>query len=147
MSRRCHHYGHVRIRKDAKRPYWQGLYRVRTDDGQVSKWKSEVFGYEDEITKRQAQRWLQAIISREESEILRAPRPVVTVKAFVEDHYVPEFAINRKRGTRRGYLQIIHAPVLPTLGAQEINQVARRDVQLLINRMHAEGRSRHTGYD
>ena len=144
MSRRCHQHGHVRLRKDAKRQYWQGLYRVRTDDGQISKWKSEVLGYKDEITKRQAQRRLQTIISKEESEIVRTPRPVITVKAFVKDHYVPEFVNNRKPGTRRGYLQIINAHVLPNFGPQEINQVTRRDVQLLINRMHAEGRSRHT---
>ncbi|MGB7593134.1 MAG: hypothetical protein WBO19_18025 [Terriglobia bacterium] len=69
MSRRCHQEGHVRLRDDVKRSYWQGLYRVRSQDQTGEKWKSENLGYKDEITKRQAQRRLQTIISRVESEI------------------------------------------------------------------------------
>jgi len=52
-------------------------------------------------------------LSKEESEIVHTPRPVITVKAFVEDGCVPEFVNNWKPGTRRGYLQITNAHVLP----------------------------------
>ena len=144
MSRRCHQDGHVRLRKDVKRPYWQGLYRVRSEDQPEGKWKSDNLGYKDEITKRQAQRRLQTIISRVESEIVRLPRSVMTVNAYVEDHYKPEFVSKRKPSTRLAYLQILKAHIVPTLGAMELNQVTRRDVQLLINRLHSEGRARHT---
>ena len=144
MSRRCHQEGHVRLRDDVKRPYWQGLYRVRSEDQPGGKWKSENLGNKDEITKRQAKRRLQAIISRVESEIVRLPRSVMTVNAYVEDHYKPEFVCKRKPSTRRAYLQILNAHIVPTLGAMELNQVTRRDVQLLINRLHSEGRARHT---
>ena len=68
MSRRCHQNGHVRLRKDVKRPYWQGLYRVRSEDQPEGKWKSENLGYKDEITKRQAQSRFQKIISKMESD-------------------------------------------------------------------------------
>ena len=80
MSRSCHQEGHVRLRDDVKRPYWQGLYRVRSEDQPGGKWKSENLGYKDEITKRQAQRRFQKIISKMESEIIRLPRSVMTVK-------------------------------------------------------------------
>jgi integrase len=68
----------------------------------------------------------------------------MTVNAYVEDHYKPEFVSKRKPSTRLAYLQILNAHIVPTLGAMELNQVARRDVQLLINRLHSEGRARHT---
>ena len=32
MSRRCHQEGHFRHRDDLKCPYWEGLYRVRSED-------------------------------------------------------------------------------------------------------------------
>jgi len=88
MSRRCHQEGHVRLRKDVKRPYWQGLYRVRSVDRPGGKWKSENLGYKDEITKRQAQRRFQKTISKMGSEIVRTLRAVITVKTYVEDHYI-----------------------------------------------------------
>ena len=144
MSRRCHQEGHVRLRDDVKRPYWQGLYRVRSGDQSGAKWKSENLGYKDEITKRQAQRRFQKIISKMESVIVCTPRVVITVKTYVEDHYIPEFVSNRKPSTRRAYLQILKARVLPSLGAMELDQVTRRDIQLLINRLHDQGKSRHT---
>ncbi len=144
MSRRYHQEGHVRLRDDVKRPYWQGLYRVRSEDQPGGKWKSENLGYKDEITKRQAQSRFQKIISKMESEIVRTPRAVMTVKAYIENHYIPEFVNKRKPGTRRGYLQILKAHVLPGFGAMEIDQVTRRDVHLLINRLHDRGKSRHT---
>ena len=144
MSRSCHQEGHVRLRDDVKRPYWQGLYRVRSEDQPGGKWKSENLGYKDEITKRQAQRRFQKIISKMESEIIRLPRSVMTVKTYIEDHYIPEFVNKRKPGTRRGYLQILKAHVLPALGAMELDQVTRRDVQLLINRLHSQSKARHT---
>ena len=144
MSRSCHQEGHVRLRDDVKRPYWQGLYRVRSEDQPGGKWKSENLGYKDEITKRQAQRRFQKIISKMESEIIRLPRSVITVKTYIEDHYIPEFVNRRKPGTRRGYLQILKAHVLPALGAMELDQVTRRDVQLLINRLHSQSKARHT---
>src|ERR1035441_8067974 len=117
MSRRCHQEGHVRLRDDVKRPYWQGLYRIRSEDQPAGKWKSENLGYKDEITKRQAQRRLQAIISRVELEIVRRPRSVMTVKGYVEDHYIPEFVSKRKPSTRLAYLQILKARIVPNLGA------------------------------
>ncbi|MGD0663257.1 MAG: site-specific integrase [Syntrophorhabdales bacterium] len=144
MSRRCHQEGHVRLRDDVKRPYWQGLYRARSEDQPGGKWKSEKLGYEDEITKRQAQRRLQKTISKMESEIVRTPRAVMTVKTYIEDHYIPEFVNKRKPGTRRGYLQILKAHMLPVFGAMELDQVTRRDVQLLINRLHDQRKARHT---
>jgi hypothetical protein len=126
-----------------KRPYWQGLYRVRSEDQPGGKWKSENLGYKDEITKRQAQRRLQTIISRVESEIVRLPRSVMTVNTYVEDHYIPEFVSKRKPSTHLAYLQILKARIVPTLGAMELNNVTRRDVQLLINRLDSDGRARH----
>ncbi len=86
MSRRYHQEGHVRLRDDVKRPYWQGLYRVRSEDQPGGKWKSENLGYKDEITKRQAQSRFQKIISKMESEIVRTPRAVMTVNAYIVNH-------------------------------------------------------------
>jgi hypothetical protein len=104
MSRRCHQEGHVRLRDDVKRSYSQGLYRVRSEAQPGGKWKSENLGYKDEITKQQAQRRLQTIISRMELEIVGLSRPVMTVNADVEDHYIPEFVSKREPSTRMAYL-------------------------------------------
>ena len=117
---------------------------MRSTGQPVRKWKSENLGYKDKITKRQAQRRFQKIVSNMESEIVRTPRAVMTVKTCIEDHYIPEFVNKRKPGARRGYLQILKAHVLPVFGAIELDQVTRRDVQLLINRLHVQGKSRHT---
>jgi hypothetical protein len=67
-----------------------------------------------------------------ESEIIRTLRAVMTVKTYVENHDIPEFVNKRKPRARRGYLQILKAHVLPGFGTAEIEQVTRRDVQLLI---------------
>ena len=144
MSRRCHQEGHVRLRDDVKRPYWQGLYRVRSEAQPEGKWKSENLGYKDEITKRQAQHRFQKIIFNMESEIVHTTRALMTVKTYIEDRYIPEFVNKRKPGTRRGYLQILNAHVLPVFGAMELDQVTRRDVQILVNRLHQQGKARHT---
>jgi hypothetical protein len=79
-----------------------------------------------------------------ESEIVRTPRAVMMVKTYLEDHFIPEFVNKRKPGTRRGYLQILKAHVLYVFGAMELDQVTRRDVQLLINRLQAQSKARHT---
>jgi len=93
---------------------------VRSQDQTGEKWKSENLGYKDDITKRQAQHRFQKIISKMESEFVRTPRPVMTVIAYSEDHYIPEFVNKRKPGTGRGYLRILKAHVLPAFGAMEL---------------------------
>jgi hypothetical protein len=65
----------------------------------VGKWKSENRGYNDEITKRQAQGRFQIVISKMAPEIVRPLRPVITVKTYVDDHYIPELVSKRKPGT------------------------------------------------
>jgi len=64
MSRRCHQEGHVRLRDDVKRPYWQGLYRVRSKTSQGESGNQRI-SLKDEITKRQAQSRFQKIIPME----------------------------------------------------------------------------------
>jgi len=90
---------------------------LRSEGQPGGKWKSENLGYKDEITKRQTQRRFQKIISKMESEIIRLPRSVMTVKTYIEDHYIPEFVNKRKPGTRRDYLRILKAHMLRALGA------------------------------
>ena len=107
-------------------------------------YKSSNLGFKEEVTRKQAQSRLHKVILQKESEIVRQPRLVMTVKGYVEDHYIPEFVSKRKPSTRRAYLQILKAHVLPALGAMEFDQVTRRDVQLLVNRLDGQAKSRHT---
>ncbi len=111
--------------------------------GKVSPQSSNL-GFKEELTRKQAQSRLHKVILQKESEIARLPRAVMTVNGYVEDHYIPEFVSNRKPSTRQAYLQILKAHVLPALGAMKLDQVTRRDVQLLINRLHGQAKSRHT---
>jgi len=144
MSRSHSQTGHVRLRTDVSRPYWEGFFRQYSEEHPQGVLKSSNLGFKEEVTRKQAQSRLHKVILQKESEIVRQPRSVMTVKGYVEDHYIPEFVSKRKPSTRRAYLQILKARILPALGAMELDQVTRRDVQLLINRLHDQGKSRHT---
>jgi len=144
MSRSHSQTGHVRLRTDVSRPYWEGFFRQYSEAHPQGVLKSSNLGFKEEVTRKQAQSRLHKVILQKESEIVRQPRLVMTVKGYVEDHYIPEFVSKRKPSTRRAYLQILKAHVLPALGAMELDQVTRRDVQLLVNRLHRQGKSRHT---
>jgi len=144
MSRSHSQTGHVRLRTDVSRPYWEGFFRQYSEAHPKGVLKSSNLGFKEEITRKQAQSRLHKVILQKESEIVRQPRLVMTVKGYVEDHYIPEFVSKRKPSMRRAYLQILKAHVLPTLGAMEFDQVTRRDVQLLINRLHGQAKARHT---
>jgi len=126
------------------RPYWEGFFRLYSEEHPQGVLKSSNFGFKEEVTRKQAQSRLHKVILQKESEIVRQPRSVMTVKGCVEDHYIPEFVTKRKPSTRRAYLQILKAHIVPVLGAMELDQVTRRDVQLLINRLHGQSKSRHT---
>ena len=139
MSRSHSQTGHVRLRTDVRRPYWEGFFGQYSEAHPQGVLKSSNLGFKEEITRKQAQSRLHKVILQKESEIVRQPRLVMTVKGYVEDHYIPEFVSKRKPSTRRAYLQILKAHVLPALGAMEFDQVTRRDVQLLINRLHGQG--------
>jgi integrase len=144
MSRSHSQTGHVRLRTNVCRPYWEGFFRQYSEEHPEGVLKSLKLGFKEEISRKQAQSRLRKVILEKEFEIVRHPQSVMTVKNYVEDHYIPEFVTKRKPSTCRAYLQILQARVLPALGAMELNQVARRDVQLLINRLHGQGKARHT---
>jgi integrase len=95
-------------------------------------------GTKDEITKRQAEKKLEKIVDKMEAEALlvedqaQEANGVMTLKRYIEEHYMTEFWPNLRPGTRKAYKQIINARVIPELGAVELNNVGRSDVQLLI---------------
>jgi cell division protein FtsI/penicillin-binding protein 2 len=142
MSRRRHQKGHVEPRGDI----YRGWYRQYPEGKQVV----VELGKVGEISKRQAQQKLQEIIRKMEEE---APYVVpqsqnrngaMTVKQYVEEHYMKEFWPNLKPGTKRSYKQVINARVIPELGSLELSKVGRRDIQLLINRLRVQKLARHT---
>ena len=54
------------------------------------------------------------------------PRPVMTAKGYIQDHYNPEFVCCRKPSARRTYLQILKAHAVPSRADGELDKVARR---------------------
>jgi len=130
MSRRRHQKGHVQLRGNV----YRGLYR----NYPVGKNKWVNLGTKDEITKRQAEKKLAKIIDKMEAEALlvedqaQEANGVMTLKRYIEGHYMTEFWPNLRPGTRKAYKQIIDARIIPELGAVELNNVGRSDVQLLI---------------
>ncbi|MGA2610224.1 MAG: tyrosine-type recombinase/integrase [Terriglobia bacterium] len=94
MSRSHSQTGHVRLRTDVSRPYWEGFFRLYSEEHPQGVLKSSNLGFKEEVTRKQAQSRLPKVILQKESEIVRQPRSVMTVKGYVE---VAEEAIDRLR--------------------------------------------------
>ena len=94
MSRSRSQTGHVRLRTDVSRPYWEGFFRLHSEEHPQGVLKSSNLGFKEGVTRKQAQSRLPKVILQKESEIVRQPRPVMTVKGYVE---VAEEAIDRLR--------------------------------------------------
>lgn len=142
MSRRRHQKGSVAVRNGI----FRGWYRQYPEGDRVV----VKLGRVAEITKRHAQQKLQEIIRTMEKQApfvtppAAGPDGAMTVKQYIEEHYVKNFLPNLKPGTRRGYTQIINTHILPQLGSMELDKVHRRDIQQLINNVRARNKRRHT---
>ena len=134
MSRRRHQKGTVQKRGDS----FRGIYRKSPE----AKTVPVPLGKASEgMTKRQAERKLQEIIKKMEDE---APRLIlqpggssggITVKQYIEEHYMKEIWPNLKPSTRKGYKQVIDSRIIPALGDKEFREVTRSDIQLFITRV------------
>ena len=128
MSRSHCQHGHIRLRKNVNRHYYEGLWRVYDDQHPQGRCKSRILGYEDEISKREADRRLQKLLAIEQVEEVTAPRTALSFKEYVESSFLKGFLPYRKSSTRRSYEQIINCYLLPYFGKMEIDRIRRRDV-------------------
>jgi len=132
MARRRHQKGVVQLRGEA----FRGLY-WRYPEG---KRKSVPLGSKDAVTRRQAEKALQEIIDKMEREAPKATTQQVgarglTVKRYIEDHYMKEIWPNLKPSTKKGYRQLIETRVIPEIGELELGRVSRSDIQLMITNL------------
>ncbi len=143
MARKRFQAGHVRLR-GKRDPYWEGFYRedVLLPDGRVvRKQRTKNLGRRADIpTKRLAQRKLADTVKELNDEDYR-PRPVVTVRDFVEQKYLKLTMPTKKDTTRHGYEVILRKHVLPEVGDRQLTELTGEDIQELLNRKTASGLS------
>jgi len=144
MSRSHCQHGHIRLRTDVKRRYYEGLWRVYDDQHPHGRWQSRNLVYKDEISKREADRRLQKLLAGAQVEEVHAPRTALTLNEYVEGSFLKEFLPYRKPSTRISYEQIIKCYLAPYFGKMEIDRIRRRDVQACMNRLVARGLGRRT---
>jgi len=144
MSRSHCQHGHVRLRTNVARHYYEGLWRVYDDRHPQGRWQSRNLGYKDEISKREADRRLQKLLAAVQVEEVHAPRTALTLKEYVEGCFLKAFLPYRKPSTRISYEQIIKCHLLPFFGKMEIDRIRRRDVQACMNRLVARELGRRT---
>jgi len=139
MSRRHGGNGHIRLRKDVTRPFWQGMWSEYVS-GEL-KQRSQNLGYADEITKTEAKLRLQKLLVKVYDAERRGRRDSQSVKQYIEGSYQVHFLPLHKPSVKKSYGQIIQRHILPAFGPMEIDQVTRQDVQVLITRLVKEGLS------
>ncbi len=139
MARKRFQTGHVRLR-GKRDPYWEGFYRedVLLPNGRVErKQRTKNLGRQADIpTKKLAQRRLADIVKELNDEDYR-PRPVVTVRDFVEQKYQRLTMPTKKDTTRHGYEVILRKHVLPEIGDRQLTELTGEDIQELLNRKAA----------
>lgn len=147
VTRRRFQTGHVRLREDRTRPWWEGFYRedIVLSDGQITRrLRSVNLGRLAEVpTKRKAQRKLAEILTGINQDDYR-PRGVLTVREFVEQKFKPLKLANKKWTTQQGYQSVLNRTILPAIGDLQVAEVTAEDAQELINAEVAAGCSRNT---
>jgi len=134
MSRRRHQKGTVQRRSGT----YRGIYRKYPEGKNTQVLLGTV---SDGMTKRQAGRKLEEIIKKMEEEApLISLEPsnndgTMTVRQYLEKHYMQEFWPNLKPSSRKGYKQVIDACIIPALGALEMSKATRSDIQLLVTKL------------
>ncbi|NIV30297.1 MAG: tyrosine-type recombinase/integrase, partial [Anaerolineae bacterium] len=143
LTRRRFQKGYVRLR-GTHDPYWEGFYRediLLADSKIVRKRRSKNLGRLAELpTKKLALRKLAAIVA-ELNALDYQPRPVITVRDFVEEKYRKLVLSVRKPTTQHGYAVVLDRHVLPAIGHRQLVEVTSEDVQTLINQKVASGLS------
>jgi excisionase family DNA binding protein len=146
MARKRFQAGHVRLRGN-RDPYWEGFYRedVLLPDGRVVRKQrtKNLVRRADIPTKRLAQRRLAGIVKELNDEDHR-PRPVVTVRDFVEQKYLKLTMPTKKDTTKHSYQVILRKHVLHEIGDRQLTELTGEDIQGLVNRKVASGLSWNT---
>ena len=141
MARKRFQKGHVRLRNTSD-PYWEGFYweDLRLTDNQVVRKQRAInLGRSTEIpSKRLAERKLAEKLA-EVNDIDYRPRPVTTVKDFVDMRYKKLILPLRKRTTRHGYEVVLAHHILPEFGAEQLVDVTGEDVQAFVTRKSGSG--------
>jgi len=74
-----------------------------------------------------------AAIAGELNDLDYQPRPVMTVRDFVEDKYLKLALPVRKPTTQHGYEVVLRRHVLPEFGHRQLADVTREQIQAFIN--------------
>src|SRR5258708_13825644 len=118
MARKRFQKGHVRLRNTSN-PYWEGFYweDLRLSDNRVVRKQRAInLGRSTEISsKRLAERKLAEKLA-EVNDIDYRPRPVATVRGFVDMRYRKLILPLRKRNTHHGYNFVMSNHILPDFG-------------------------------
>jgi integrase len=141
MARKRFQKGHVRLRKTSN-PYWEGFYweDLRLGDNRVVRKQRAInLGRSSEIpSKRLAERKLAEKLA-EVNDIDYRPRPVATVRDFVDMRYRKIILPLRKRTTQHGYNVVLAHHILPEFGPKQLVEVQGEDVQDFVTRKVGSG--------
>ena len=136
MRRRRFQNGGLSQRKRNGRLYWYLQWR---EDGQP---KSKELGLVSEITRAQAEVMRAGIMDPINKGLLQSAKPVYTFEQYVEEVYLPVKARAWKDSTARTTKEVIRAYLVPTIGGRFLQQLTREELQRLLDRTAASGRSR-----
>jgi excisionase family DNA binding protein len=146
LTRKRFQKGYVRLR-GKHCPYWEGFYRedILLPDGRiVRKRRAKNLGRLAELpTKKLALRRLASIVA-ELNDLDYQPRPVMTVRDFVEEKYLKLVLPARKPTTQHGYQMVLGRHVLPELGSRQLVEVTHEEVQAFIHRKAKSGLAYNT---
>jgi integrase len=141
MARKRFQKGHVRLRNTSN-PYWEGFYweDLRLSDNRVVRKQRAInLGRSTEISsKRLAERKLAEKLA-EVNDIDYRPRPVATVRDFVDMRYRKLILPLRKRTTQHGYNVVLAHHILPEFGPKQLVEVTGEDVQDFVTRKVGSG--------
>jgi len=141
MARRRFQKGHVRLRQ-TKNPYWEGFYweDIRLQDGTVARKQRAInLGRKAEFpTKQLAERKLAERLA-EVNDLDYRPRPVITIRDFVESVYRKLKLPTKKHTTKHSYSVVLEHHILPAWGDRQMAEVSEEDVQAFINQKTSSG--------
>lgn len=135
MRRRRFQRGGLSQRKRNGRQYWYLQWR---DDGQP---KSRELGLVSEMTRAQAEVVRTAIMDPINQGLLKPANPVYTFEQHIEEVYFAVKVRGWKTSTARTTEEVIRVYLLPDLGPRLLTGFRREDLQGVLDRAAARGRS------
>ena len=142
MARRRYQKGSIR-KRGKRNPVRELLWRedfIKEDGTLERKLVSKVLGLVRDLTLRQARRMAEEHL-RPLNQGRKVPLSTVTLKEFVERHFIPNLFPTRRPSTQNRYRRTLHNHLLPAFGSQRLCDIGALDLQRFVLRKMESGLS------